>query len=935
MEQVMDTANVTVTMSPEFEKLMEVFSFISGIKKGSRNNAEDQMKIQKVHDLTKEMGVVRDCTKSATKTNSRFSKDDMAMVEKIHDHAVNLGAECGPEGEGNYPGSKTAKREDVNPDTGKEKYGNVEFADEKNKKYPIDTEAHIRSAWNYINKPKNSDKYSVEVAAKIKSKIVAAWKKEIDKDGPPSAEKKSTSIQDLVQDLHEAWYQAWQEDDETVQTYPDDADKPTDYGYVPCPMVQDILDDSIVIKIKGKEWKVPYTVNGVYDYSFATPDKWTRVKEAWSEVQADGSLKAESMLMNFGTAVKAMSNGHIGGKCVKFSDEKNLDSTGDYFDKDTEFDAKVGMSGPIYLHHTLPVKTGKGIQRVNEKIGEATITGIDEDGVELDGVLYDELVKSHDGYMKKLLASVKKAVKAGKMGWSTGTAAHLVIREKKGTGNHIKRWPLGLDFTITPTPAGAMQGVAVEMKSFQIPEIEDEPEGASQVAVSSDASGSHSIDGSLKSITQDSKDTQMTQEEINAQVTASVKAAFAAQKAEEKAQADALKAVADAKIAEDKKIADAVDAALKSRGVRVVRKPVNAGGVKTDKAPAINEKTELGDDAFKAFNYWLKTGDSEALRDTARMNSEDADLLDPEEFKAGMKTTYNVVGPTQYQGLELVPTEVYDKIIELRDPMSIARVGGAQVIPIGARTRNFPIEKNRSGKFVIEADGSSYDPNAVQPFDKRAITAFKFTRTVGMSIEVMEDSLADLTAWWTRHVARMEALTENYYFSVGANGGASTPEGIIGGGTAAVTLASATTITASEVVQLFYKLPQPYRDNPSFMCNGTTEGIIRALSGNWFQFQPTPSGSGGGNYPMGSDWIISPKCKLLVASDMADFGSATKVACVGNWAEYIIAERSAMSIFRDPYSNASTGMVNFHCHFRRGGMVGITEAFQYATAKTS
>jgi len=428
----------------------------------------------------------------------------------------------------------------------------------------------------------------------------------------------------------------------------------------------------------------------------------------------------------------------------------------------------------------------------------------------------------------------------------------------------------------------------------------------------------------------------MTQEELNAQIAQGVKAAFAAQKAEEDAAAKAAKEKEDAEAARKKEIEDAVQAGLKAAGVRSVRKAVNGGGTKTDnKSAAINEKTELGDDAFKAFNYFLKTGDHEALRDTDRLNSEDADLLDPAKFAEGMKTTYQVLGSTQYQGLELVPTEVYDKITELRDPISIARAGGAQVIPIGARTRNFPIEKNRSGKFVIESEGSAYDANAVQPFDKRAITAFKFTRTIAMGQEVLEDSLADLTGWWTRHVARMEALTENYYFSVGANGGASTPEGIVGGGTAALTLASASTITAAEVVQLFYKLPQAYRDNPSFMCNGTTEGIIRALSGNWFQFQPTPSGSGGGNYPMGSDWIISPKCKLLVAADMADFGSATKVACVGNWAEYIIAERSAMSIFRDPYSSAANGLVNFHCHFRRGGMVGIAEAFQYATTKTS
>jgi len=90
---------------------------------------------------------------------------------------------------------KIAAREDVKPEEGEKEYGDVKFADEKNKKYPIDTEAHIRAAWNYINKPKNAGKYSAEDVKSIKGKIIAAWKAKIDKEGPPSA--KLMEIEDL------------------------------------------------------------------------------------------------------------------------------------------------------------------------------------------------------------------------------------------------------------------------------------------------------------------------------------------------------------------------------------------------------------------------------------------------------------------------------------------------------------------------------------------------------------------------------------------------------------------------------------------------------------------------------------------------------------------------------------------------------------------
>ncbi len=55
-------------------------------------------------------------------------------------------------------------------------YGNVKYADPKNGKYPIDTEAHCRAAWSYINMPKNASKYSPEELSTIKSKIKAACK---------------------------------------------------------------------------------------------------------------------------------------------------------------------------------------------------------------------------------------------------------------------------------------------------------------------------------------------------------------------------------------------------------------------------------------------------------------------------------------------------------------------------------------------------------------------------------------------------------------------------------------------------------------------------------------------------------------------------------------------------------------------------------------
>lgn len=90
--------------------------------------------------------------------------------------------------------AKIEKRPNVDAKEGEKKYGDdAHFADPKNKKYPLDTVAHIRAAWAYIHMPKNAAKYDAADVKTIKARIVAAWKEKIDKGGPPSAEKFSAA----------------------------------------------------------------------------------------------------------------------------------------------------------------------------------------------------------------------------------------------------------------------------------------------------------------------------------------------------------------------------------------------------------------------------------------------------------------------------------------------------------------------------------------------------------------------------------------------------------------------------------------------------------------------------------------------------------------------------------------------------------------------
>lgn len=55
-------------------------------------------------------------------------------------------------------------------------YGDVEYADREDGKYPIDTAEHCRAAWSYVNMPKNAAVLGDKLAA-VKDRIKAACKK--------------------------------------------------------------------------------------------------------------------------------------------------------------------------------------------------------------------------------------------------------------------------------------------------------------------------------------------------------------------------------------------------------------------------------------------------------------------------------------------------------------------------------------------------------------------------------------------------------------------------------------------------------------------------------------------------------------------------------------------------------------------------------------
>lgn len=161
-------------------------------------------------------------------------------------------------------------------------------------------------------------------------------------------------------------------------------------------------------------------------------------------------------LITFGSEVKALGDGKVAGYLVRFSSAEEPDLEGDYFTIDTDFGDTAVTD--VYYQHGYDVKLGKR---------RLTKGDMKEDDI---GVWIEAQLSMRDEYERAIYALVE----AGKLGWSSGTAPHLVEREKKGDAHFIKTWPLGLDASLTPNPAEPRNEV-IPLKSY-LDELAEAPE---------------------------------------------------------------------------------------------------------------------------------------------------------------------------------------------------------------------------------------------------------------------------------------------------------------------------------------------------------------------------------------------------------------------------------------------------------------------------
>lgn len=176
-------------------------------------------------------------------------------------------------------------------------------------------------------------------------------------------------------------------------------------------------------------------------------------------------------LITFGSEVKALGNGKIGGYLVRFSDENTPDLAGDYFTKSTDFYIEPGDTRFVLYDHGFD----ETLKRA--KIGKGVLVKVDDVGLWVEAQLgiRESYEKAVDEKRKKKLTDYARAiytlVESGKAGWSSGAATHLAERVEGKAANWLSAWGIS-EMSITVRPCEPKNCV-IPLKSYQ--EIESKP----------------------------------------------------------------------------------------------------------------------------------------------------------------------------------------------------------------------------------------------------------------------------------------------------------------------------------------------------------------------------------------------------------------------------------------------------------------------------
>ncbi len=276
------------------------------------------------------------------------------------------------------------------------------------------------------------------------------------------------------------------------------------------------------------------------------------------------------------------------------------------------------------------------------------------------------------------------------------------------------------------------------------------------------------------------------------------------------------------------------------------------------------------------------------------------------------------------EGGYLAPDEFERTLITTLEEENIFRKL-AKVIKTSSGDRKIPVVVTKGSAAWLDEGEDFEESDSV--FGQTSIGAYKLGTLIKVSDELLNDSVFSIESYIATEFARRIGAKEEEAFLVGDGDGK--PTGIFNataGGQLGVTAASASAITADEIIDLVYSLKAPYRKNAVFIMNDATVKAIRKLKDGQGQYLWQPSLTAGT-----PDTLLNrPVFTSAYAPTIA--GGANTIA-FGDFGYYWIADRQGRSFKRLNELFATSGQVGFLGSQRVDGKLILPEAVKLLKQK--
>ena len=315
---------------------------------------------------------------------------------------------------------------------------------------------------------------------------------------------------------------------------------------------------------------------------------------------------------------------------------------------------------------------------------------------------------------------------------------------------------------------------------------------------------------------------------------------------------------------------------------------------KTDTKPG-----RASDSYSKAFWNQMRSSNVHEFRNELRVGSDtDGGYLVPDTFE---KTLVNALNDTLH----------FRKLAH-----TFRSASGAHKIPV--------VTSHATASWVDEA---TEIPETTETFGQKTIGAHKLSALIKVSEELLNDSAFDLEAHFRDEFVTRMAETEEAAFINGDGNGK--PYGILHdteGAEVGITTASATAITADELINLFYSLRAPYRHKAVWLLNDATIAQLRLLKDNNGQYIWQPGlKDGEPDRLLGRPVHTSPYMPTVTAG--------AKAIAFGDFKNYWIGDREGISFRRLSELYATKGQVGFLAIKRLDGRTILPEGIKVLKVK--